>query len=363
MRSRFARFHGTTSEDVWVGGIQTFLHRSRRGGRDPALRRQVGRGFRGVAFYDVRRPGRPRLLSGSRPAGRPAASTSSRWCSAPTAACSRSLRPARMGGDARAARRARRRGDRSASPAAPRDLGLPPERPTAGPPAAAEDPQGRGELIAHSVFPFDGGRGVRLALGRRRGLPGSRESCSAALPRPHALPGRRLRERALGVVLARRTDPRPERRGRRLLPRGRRPPVGLPAHLRRLEPRPAGAGRELPHAELASRSRRPRPPGRDLLGTQQRHRRRRRGRLVVLGRRPDRQPREPAPPAPRGALRAAAAAGSPSASGSRPTVPRASPHVWGVAVADGLVYASDINSGLWVIRARPIPAGASGPPR
>ncbi len=36
------------------------------------------------------------------------------------------------------------------------------------------------------------------------------------------------------------------------------------------------------------------------------------------------------------------------------------PHVWGVAVANGLVYASDISSGLWVVRARAVPAGASG---
>ena len=36
------------------------------------------------------------------------------------------------------------------------------------------------------------------------------------------------------------------------------------------------------------------------------------------------------------------------------------PHVWGVAVADGLVFASDISSGLWIFRSRAIPSESGG---
>jgi hypothetical protein len=62
--SRFARFAGTTSEDVWVGRVAT---PSFTGDLAAVGIQRCGhgyeRGFRGVAFYDVTRPARPRLLS------------------------------------------------------------------------------------------------------------------------------------------------------------------------------------------------------------------------------------------------------------------------------------------------------------
>ena len=62
--SRFARFAGTTSEDVWVGRVAT---PSFTGDLAAVGIQRCGhgyeRGFRGVAFYDVSRPSRPRFLS------------------------------------------------------------------------------------------------------------------------------------------------------------------------------------------------------------------------------------------------------------------------------------------------------------
>ncbi len=62
--SRFARFPGTTSEDVWVGEILT----PHFAGDLAAVGIQrcgsgFGRGFRGLALFDVTDPARPRLLA------------------------------------------------------------------------------------------------------------------------------------------------------------------------------------------------------------------------------------------------------------------------------------------------------------
>jgi hypothetical protein len=62
--ARFARFGGTTSEDVWVGEIATPSF----AGDLAAVGIQrcgsgFGRGFRGVALFDVSDPARPRLLA------------------------------------------------------------------------------------------------------------------------------------------------------------------------------------------------------------------------------------------------------------------------------------------------------------
>ena len=66
--SRFARFAGTTSEDVWVGAVRTPSFRGDLAAvgiqvcsRTHAGR--IGRAFRGLALYDVSSPWRPRLLS------------------------------------------------------------------------------------------------------------------------------------------------------------------------------------------------------------------------------------------------------------------------------------------------------------
>ncbi|HEX2110437.1 MAG TPA: hypothetical protein VHF67_02680 [Gaiellaceae bacterium] len=59
--SRFARFPATTAEDVWVGAIETPFFRG-----DLAAvgiqRCRPGARFAGLALFDVTRPGRPRLL-------------------------------------------------------------------------------------------------------------------------------------------------------------------------------------------------------------------------------------------------------------------------------------------------------------
>ena len=120
-----------------------------------------------------------------------------------------------------------------------------------------------------------------------------------------------------------------------------------------------GAARPLRHRELGPRARRAHSPRRLLLRAQQRLRRRRRGRLLVLGRRPDRRPLESAPPAPRRPLRPAAHARSRSGSGSRRTATAASRSSGASRSPGGLVYASDINSGLWIFRSNAI-AGTAG---
>ncbi len=46
-----------------------------------------------------------------------------------------------------------------------------------------------------------------------------------------------------------------------------------------------------------------------------------------------------------------------SASARRPTTPRGAvpnaANTWGVIYRDGLIYANDINSGLWIVRIEP----------
>ena len=59
--SRFARFRGTSSEDVWVGAVDTPVFRGDLAA--VGLQRCRAGGFAGLALYDVTQPGRPRLLS------------------------------------------------------------------------------------------------------------------------------------------------------------------------------------------------------------------------------------------------------------------------------------------------------------
>jgi hypothetical protein len=66
--SRFARFRGTTSEDVWVGTIRTpsFAGNLAAVGIQVCAKSHAGRmrrTFRGLALYDVSRRTRPRLLA------------------------------------------------------------------------------------------------------------------------------------------------------------------------------------------------------------------------------------------------------------------------------------------------------------
>ncbi len=61
--ARFARFPGTTSEDVWVGRIDTAAFRGDLAAVGiQRCRSGRGTGFRGLALFDVTRPWRPRLL-------------------------------------------------------------------------------------------------------------------------------------------------------------------------------------------------------------------------------------------------------------------------------------------------------------
>ena len=68
LASRFARFRGTTSEDVWVGRVRSRFFDGDLAAVGIQLCSRTGsvrsrRTFRGLALYDVTNPWRPRLLS------------------------------------------------------------------------------------------------------------------------------------------------------------------------------------------------------------------------------------------------------------------------------------------------------------
>ena len=362
--SRFARFAGTTSEDVWVGRVST-----------PAFTGDLAavgiqrcghghdRGFRGVAFYDVTRPARPRLLSrlstgyptrgvheisvAQRPDGRVIAllSVPHTW-------------EATNG----------RRGDvqivDATNPRNPRRLvtwdfrrsGPLPDR------RRLRDRRGDGELLAHSVFPFDGGMKAYVS---------------------HWDAG--------AVFLDLANPARPRYLGRTPYPAG----ASGNAHSGWFSPDEQiyvqndevgdfyhGGGvnrwgfqrifdvsdltRPVQIATFSTANSRPRSRGRVRRdGIFSVHNNVIVGDIEVVSWYSDgvrvvdlsdrRRPREVAyfvPPARR----------DPQGFWLAPNGNRRFPHVWGVSVSDGLVYASDISSGLWIFRSRAIPAGASASP-
>jgi hypothetical protein len=361
VRSRFARFRGTTSEDVWVGRIATpsftgavaavGIQRCRDGYES---------GFRGVAFYDVRRPGRPRLLSRlstgfptrgvhelsmvQRPDGRVLALLSVPHAWDETSG---------------------RRGDvhvvDATNPRRPRLLATWDFRRN-GPPAARRRLRARrgdGELLAHSVFPFDRGQKAFVS------------------------------HWDAGEIFLDLADPaRPRFVGRTPYPAG----ASGNAHSAWFSPDErllvqndevgdfyhAGGVRRWGFQRVFDVSDLARPV--QIGSFRTRHSRTGRGgrirrdgiysvhnnvivgdlevvswysdgvRIVSLAN--PRRPREVGyfvPPPRRDPQRFWLA-------------PNGNPrfaHVWGVAVANGLVYASDISSGLWVVRAGALPAGAS----
>lgn len=359
---RFARFRGTTSEDVSVVRIATpYFAGAVAAAGIQRCRDGYEAGFRGLALYDVRTPRRPRLL----------ARLSTGW---PTRGVHELSLVQRDDGRVLALlsvphawdETGGRRGDVHVAdvtnPRRPRLLatwdfrrnGPRPER------RRLRASRGDGELLAHSVFPFDGGRKAFVS------------------------------HWDAGEVFLDLADPaRPRYLGRTPYPAG----ASGNAHSAWFSPderilvqndevgdfyhaggvRRWGFQRVFDVSDLAHpvqvgtfRTRSSRPDRRGRIrrdGIYSVHNNVIVGRVEVaswysagvriVSLANPRRPREigffvpPPRPDPRGFWRA-------------PNGNRRFPHVWGVAVADGLVYASDISSGLWVVRARAVPAGASG---
>ena len=158
--ARFARFPGTTSEDVWVGRVDTPHFR----GDLAAVGIQrcgsgLGRGFRGLALFDVTRPSRPRLLarlsSGARTRGVHELSLVQRDDGRVLA-----LLSVPHSWEVSAGRRGDVRIVEVTNPRRPRALASWDVRRDA--PRAVRRrlirSRGTDELLAHSVWPYDGGR-------------------------------------------------------------------------------------------------------------------------------------------------------------------------------------------------------------
>ena len=359
--SRFARFRGSSAEDVWVGAVTTPTFTGDLAA--VGLQRCRGNGIAGLALYDVepgepaapldarerrRHPRRPRALD--RPAGgRTGARAAGRAAVA--------LHVDEPEGDVRIVD--------VTNPRAPLELADWDYRRDGpnGERQALTAIRGASEVLVHSVWPYAGGTKafvshwdageVFLDLDRPR-RPAVRQS--------HAVPGAGVRERPLRVVHAGRAVLRPERRGGRLLPPGHRARrLGLPAGLRPRRPgQPAAIARFATENSIRGRDGR---LGRD--GFYSVHNNVFVGHVEVVSWYADgvrivsfanpRRPREIGyfvPPPKR----------DPQRMWTAPNGNRAFPNVWGVFPYRGLVYASDIHSGLWVIRARGIPWSAATTP-
>jgi hypothetical protein len=360
--SRFARFRGATSEDVWVGRIETpsftgaiaavGIQRCRDG---------YERGFRGVAFYDVRRPGRPRLLSRlstgyptrgvhelsmvQRPDGRVLAllAVPHAW-------------ETTLG----------RKGDvqivEVTDPRRPRRLATWDFRRDGPQPARTRlrNQRGDGELLAHSVFPFDGG--MKAFVSHWDAGEVFLDLTSPA--RPRYLGRTPYPAGASGNAHSGWFMP-----GERILIQNDE--VGDFYHAGGI--RRWGFQRIFDVSDLANpvqigtvrtRHSRPGPRGRIRRdGIYSVHNNVVVGDVEVVSWYSDgirlvsladpRRPREVGyfvPPPRR----------DPQRFWLAPNGNRRFTHVWGVAVSNGLIFATDITSGLWIVRARAIPAGASG---
>ena len=359
--SRFARFRGTTSEDVWVGSVSTpdftgdlaavGIQRCGHG---------ASRGFRGVAFYDVTNAARPRLLSrlstGFGTRGVHEISVVQRADGRVLALLSVPHAWLETG---------RRRGDvhvvEVTDPRRPRLLATWDFR-RSGPVRERRTlrrRRGDGELLVHSVFPFDGGMKAFVSH-----WDAGVVFLDLAVPeQPRYLGRTRFPARAAGNAHSGWFSPdesifvQNDEVGDFYHAGG----VNRWGFQRVFDVR--DLSRPVQVGTFATRSSRPRPRGgvrRD--GVYSVHNNVIVGnvevvswysagvRVVSLA--DPRRPREVGyfvPPARRDPRRFWLA----------PNGNRRFAHVWGVSVADGLIFASDINSGLWIFRARALPAGAA----